>query len=543
MDSLPELRQSLSQLLEILRSNDALFRQKETDVPKDDKKSNDNTAANTVFAIPEILAQIFLFALPSELYAEILPDVAPLNISQVCKFWRAVAIGFPPLWRSFSLTFGGEKHSEYRTELFLLLIGRARKYSLSAKLIFGESRGERITQKVVDIATSVLFTIIENNILLNNVYFVIPPECAQLISIILAAQPPNNVRSLAIDIFGNHKAQRTLEDFNLQSLLRFSSLKSLILLNYTVAFPNGNIRLSSLRQLVLVYDYLPGCEAGDRTRLNSHHCLNALRCFPSLETLCVSLHWSATGEAANSQIRNRCTSVEHDNLKALCIIAGDSFGELDAFLGFLNLPCLISFELRCRATATLSDGFQRFMGNSTMLESVAFFGRITPADVILKSLAILPNLKHLTLAQLPHILSLLEALSYPSVQDMLRMDQRRICRDVESLTIEDVPGNTISLDVLSHFIRSRRWFEDRTVRGVPKPDHPVSLKLLRLPFEQAGDLLLVDGIRECVKNGLKIERYPEEHVCFILCQFFISLYLPYRHQNPAYLSGKDFFHL
>lgn len=517
MESLPELRQSLGQLLEILQSNDALFRQKGIGLPdddSDDQKSTGNAAANAVFGIPEILAQIFLFALPSELYADISPNVAPLNISQVCKFWRAVAVGFPPLWRSFSLTFGGENHSENRTELFYLLKGRARSYPLSAKLIFGASRGARISQETIDVATRVLEAIIQNDIPLSNVYLVLPPECADLISILLAAQTPNNVRSLAIDIFGNDKAQRTLEDFSLPSLDRFSSLKSLILLNYTVAFPNGNIQSSSLRQLVLVYDYLPGCESGQRTRLNSHHCLNALRCFPSLETLCVSLHWSATGAAANNQIRNLCSSVEHDTLKKLCIIAGDSSGELDAFLGFLNLPCLFSFELRCRATAVLSDGFQRFMGNSTLLDSVAFFGRITPADVILKSLAILPNLKHLTLVQLPHILALLEALSYPLVQNALRV---RVCRDVESLTIEDLPGNTISLDILSHFIRSRRWFEDRTVRGAPKADHPVGLKLLRLPTLQAGDILSVEGICESIRNGLKVEQYPEEHVRFLFC--------------------------
>lgn len=543
MESLPVLRQSLRQLLELLQSNAALSRKNEDGGTDEAQKSKANVAANAVFGIPEILAQIFLFTLSSELYVTIIPDVAPLNISQVCRFWRTVAVGFPPLWKGFTITFGGGRHSESKIKLFSILLERAGNLPLSAKLIFGASRGARFSEKTINAANLALRTIAQNNFRpLSNIYLILPPECCWFIRELLDAQPPQNLRSLAIDVFGNYEEQRTLQDFSLQSLVRHPRMESLILLNHTISFPDEGIQSSALNQLVLVYDFLPGCEAGERTRLNSHHCLSALRCFPSLGSLCISLHWSAVPVATNSQISSLCSPVSHDKLRKLCIIAGDSYGELDAFLGFLNLSCLCSFELRSRATAVLSGGFQRFMGHSSTLEDVALLGRNTPADVILDSLAILPNLKRLTLVQLPHIVSFLEALSYQSAGYIERTAKRRICSDLESLTIEDLPGNSIPSEVLSHFIRSRRWFEDRTIRGALKINHPSGLKVLRVPAPQTEDLVRMEGIRDCVENGLKIERYEEEHVGFSLLQL-VCLYSCRRPQTPAYLSGKDFFHL
>lgn len=543
MESLPVLRQSLRQLLELLQSNGALSRRNEDGGTDEDQKAKANVAANAVFGIPEILAQIFVFALSSELYVTISPGVAPLNISQVSSFWRTVAVGFPPLWKSFTITFGGGRHSERKFELVSLLLERARNFPLSAKLVFGASRGARLSAETISTANHVLQTIAQNNIRpLSNIYLILPPECCWFIRELLDAQPPKILRSLAIDVFGNYEGQRTLQDFSLQSLVRHSRMESLILLNHTISFPDEGIQSSALNQLVLVYDFLPGCEAGERTRLNSHHCLSALRCFPSLGSLCISLHWSAIPAATNSEIRSLCSLVNHDKLRKLCIIAGDSYGELDAFLGFLNLSCLCSFELRSRATAVLSGGFQRFMVHSSMLEDVALLGRNTPADVILDSLAVLRDLKHLTLVQLPHVVSFLEALSYQSVGHIERTAKRRMCSDLESLTIEDLPGNSIPSEVLSHFIRSRRWFEDRTIRGVLKINHPSGLKVLRVPAPQTGDLMKMEGIRDCVERGLKIERYEEEHVGLSLLRL-LCLYSCCCPKTPAYLSGKDFFHL
>lgn len=529
MNSLPELHQALNQLGQLLSSsqlNNALFRNKHA--PNGRPKAIVNPAASAVFGIAEILAHIFLFTLPSEVYRTFSPNVSPLSVSQVCKFWRNVAVGFPHLWSSFALTFEGGKDS--KVELFTIFLDRSGNLPLSVKLVFGESRGSRIAKETVSVANRTLLTISQNHFhRLRDVYLVIPPECGWFTPALLSALPSSMLRSLAIDVFGNYDTQKALEDFRLQSLVGCPQLKSLLLLNHTVAFSLiGDMQIFALRELVLVYDFLPGGQTGERTRLNSYHCLSVLRCCPSLERLCISLHWSAVAAAANANIRILCSSVEHDKLKKLCIIAGDANGELDAFLGHLILPCLYSFELRSRSAAVLSDGFHNFMGNGSMLEEVALLGRITPVDVIVDRLAILPNLRSLTLIQLPHIGSFLQALSYRSADRVEGIDERRICRlgDLESLTIEARTGTLIPLDVMSHFIRSRRWFDrdGRAASGTIKINHSSRLKLLRVPASQSRNLFEMDGVRECVMNGLRIEQYEVEH-------------------TPAYLSGKDFFHL
>ncbi|TFK52183.1 hypothetical protein OE88DRAFT_1807139 [Heliocybe sulcata] len=86
---------------------------------------------------PELLGRIFWFTLPTADYVYMRKDSSPLLISQVCQFWREVALSTPELWSSISLgaddsqTLDGNWPHPYAVRTWL---GRSGKYSLSIKV-------------------------------------------------------------------------------------------------------------------------------------------------------------------------------------------------------------------------------------------------------------------------------------------------------------------------------------------------------------------------------------------------------------------------
>ncbi|KAJ7062540.1 hypothetical protein C8F01DRAFT_1134514 [Mycena amicta] len=92
---------------------------------------------------PELTTHIFLFCPPSDDDAVPKPHTAPLLLAQICRRWRAIALGTSALWRSLDLRFKPHAISTDRPPwatsvtmdpLLELWLGRARGRSLSLVL-------------------------------------------------------------------------------------------------------------------------------------------------------------------------------------------------------------------------------------------------------------------------------------------------------------------------------------------------------------------------------------------------------------------------
>ncbi|KAL1711187.1 hypothetical protein EV121DRAFT_285137 [Schizophyllum commune] len=76
---------------------------------------------------PEVLCQIFLRTTPSQLI-DARPHVRaePLVISDVCRYWRDVALNLPGLWQKLCLTGCRSKHDHRRLQLAGVFMDRSR---------------------------------------------------------------------------------------------------------------------------------------------------------------------------------------------------------------------------------------------------------------------------------------------------------------------------------------------------------------------------------------------------------------------------------
>lgn len=63
-------------------------------------------SSSPISALPaELLAEIFIFCLPTDRYPIPTPTDAPLLLTQVCSLWRSVAISLPGLWTAIHIKF------------------------------------------------------------------------------------------------------------------------------------------------------------------------------------------------------------------------------------------------------------------------------------------------------------------------------------------------------------------------------------------------------------------------------------------------------
>ncbi|EAU85425.2 hypothetical protein CC1G_12564 [Coprinopsis cinerea okayama7 len=97
---------------------------------------------------PEILAEIFLLALPADQFPSPSPSAAPLNILNVCSLWRQVAKATPALWSALHLSYQSADDDVAPTELWLSHSGNM-PLSLSLSIDFDE----KPHQAIIDVFT------------------------------------------------------------------------------------------------------------------------------------------------------------------------------------------------------------------------------------------------------------------------------------------------------------------------------------------------------------------------------------------------------
>ena len=90
----------------------------------------------------ELLAEIFLLCLPSEISKPPSPTAAPLLVAQICRRWRSIALDLPPLWASFCATYNpvrgalfAKMPAAWANGLGDLWLQRAKNHPLSLTLL------------------------------------------------------------------------------------------------------------------------------------------------------------------------------------------------------------------------------------------------------------------------------------------------------------------------------------------------------------------------------------------------------------------------
>ncbi|KAG1786523.1 uncharacterized protein HD556DRAFT_1046991 [Suillus plorans] len=80
----------------------------------------------------EILAEIFLYCIPEDANWTPAPDLAPMQLTAVCRRWREIAVNMPNLWRRLRLEMG---HGDWQQRAFCydsyLKRSRGRQLSLT----------------------------------------------------------------------------------------------------------------------------------------------------------------------------------------------------------------------------------------------------------------------------------------------------------------------------------------------------------------------------------------------------------------------------
>ncbi|KAG1816230.1 hypothetical protein EV424DRAFT_1075805 [Suillus variegatus] len=80
----------------------------------------------------EILAEIFLYCIPEDANWAPAPDLAPMQLTAVCRRWREIAVNMPNLWRRLRLELG---HGDWQQRAFCydsyLKRSRGRQLSLT----------------------------------------------------------------------------------------------------------------------------------------------------------------------------------------------------------------------------------------------------------------------------------------------------------------------------------------------------------------------------------------------------------------------------
>ncbi|KAG1860427.1 hypothetical protein C8R48DRAFT_712704 [Suillus tomentosus] len=80
----------------------------------------------------EILAEIFLYCIPEDANWAPAPDLAPMQLTAVCRRWREIAVNMPNLWRRLRLEIG---HGDWQQRAFCyesyLKRSRGRQLSLT----------------------------------------------------------------------------------------------------------------------------------------------------------------------------------------------------------------------------------------------------------------------------------------------------------------------------------------------------------------------------------------------------------------------------
>ncbi|KAJ7438119.1 hypothetical protein B0H11DRAFT_1935472 [Mycena galericulata] len=82
---------------------------------------------------PEIISKIFVHCLPPD-DTPPAPQLAPLLIAQICRHWRAIALGTPELWMNIYL-IGGLREQSASLELLKLWVSRAESLPLKFALM------------------------------------------------------------------------------------------------------------------------------------------------------------------------------------------------------------------------------------------------------------------------------------------------------------------------------------------------------------------------------------------------------------------------
>ncbi|KAJ7902995.1 hypothetical protein B0H13DRAFT_2513053 [Mycena leptocephala] len=101
------------------------------------------STSTPVLELPyELTTKIFIYCLPFHRRVRPEPTQAPLQLSQICNHWRAVALATPELWSSILLEFPNATFSpdadpipDHRCDLFDLWLTRAGNYPLSITTI------------------------------------------------------------------------------------------------------------------------------------------------------------------------------------------------------------------------------------------------------------------------------------------------------------------------------------------------------------------------------------------------------------------------
>ncbi|TFK28097.1 hypothetical protein FA15DRAFT_86578 [Coprinopsis marcescibilis] len=95
---------------------------------------------------PELLSEIFIYALPAERFPSPSPSAAPLSLTHVCRHWRQVGLATPTLWSALHLNYRTAVEDVPPAHLWLSHSGDM-PLSLSLSIDFDE----RPQQAIIDV--------------------------------------------------------------------------------------------------------------------------------------------------------------------------------------------------------------------------------------------------------------------------------------------------------------------------------------------------------------------------------------------------------
>lgn len=313
---------------------------------------------SSVLQLPELIEQIFLFAVKTDEAPPITPDALPSTLLRVCRRWRSVAIGTPVLWSEFTVSHGrfendvwDEEYAKGRIATLENWLERSKEQPLSIVLEFGldEDILGKLRTILIQHAFRITSTILPHasrwrNAIVQGPFFslykliaLLGPETPLLEKLHIDLSKsyiwdPQPVDVIRLDLSSN----RSLTDFSFKD--DGQSLDSVLI----ERIPSGlqGLRLNhAIIKSSTFYEMAPDIRTMDleQVNLDEHFCVALQTCWPGLESL--RIYKENDGVLALPEGQHICLS-ELQNLEVCCfavnLIAQLSAPKLRNFSVFID---------------------------------------------------------------------------------------------------------------------------------------------------------------------------------------------------------------
>ncbi|KZT53274.1 hypothetical protein CALCODRAFT_520192 [Calocera cornea HHB12733] len=343
----------------------------------------------------ELLSTIFEWTLSLQGCGSRYLDRSPLNISQVCSFWRSVTLETPDLWADIRVGFGAGPNAGFHSGTLSQLRERLKRSgSVPLHITYkhsGSQQGHECIEEVVDTlrkeAPRIRSLRTVDQVLTNNLFDSLPAHMPQL-------------EFLSIAQANAHQIMNLVPYEQIPFRLAMHSLKTLTLQHIALQIIEDSTSLQDLRELYLYHSLiqprapamvLPG--PGDFTPQDVALSLNVLRLMPNLEVLSIKHVYVDDTESSEQ-------SIPLHRLHKLALLIMEDPPEMGAFrvpmiFEHLEMPNLRDLELwgQPLEQVTPQGIFNTLATQNPKLHRLALRHAVIPAKPFLTLLTHLQDLR------------------------------------------------------------------------------------------------------------------------------------------------------